>query len=265
MVAARVKLSRPSESVRHCSGVMTVGFAVSRCFDVLYVFGIAVSLSIKLHCYCISGRPHFGTGSFSFHLGGDSCRQLFGMSVVVLAGKDYGTALAILRPVEFFAPVMSCRRNFFVGGVIAAGACLIGVPTDFRAGRHLRLMMDDIVIIRDDGRGDVIDHIPAVFAIVILAALGAGPIFHISLLRAVSRLRRIISHGMRMHGAFIHTGMRLVAIFARCRFGAVCGTGGIVVGYIICKCMAVVDRHNILELIARFVAGIHHLFPIGGI
>ena len=48
MVAARVKLSRPSESVRHCSGVMSVGLAVSRLAgEALYAMSTSVSAVIS--------------------------------------------------------------------------------------------------------------------------------------------------------------------------------------------------------------------------
>ena len=48
--------------------------------------------------------------------------------------------------------VVSLRRQFHIGTVVAAGARIVGLPADFRTGRRLRGMGDRVVSLRGQFR-----------------------------------------------------------------------------------------------------------------
>ena len=126
--------------------------------------------------------------------------------------------------------IVTRRGKLFIGAIIAAGAGIVFVPADFRAGCRLRFVVHQIVVVRIDGQFTIRSIIAALALagfVCIPANLGTGRRLRFVLFRIVSRRRNLLRLPLRIRPAcFKRCGVYDTAIIdTRCfsnRIGRCC-------------------------------------------
>ena len=153
--------------------------------------------------------------------------------------------------------VVRIDGQFHIGTVVAAGAGIVGIPADFRAGRSFRFVMHQIVVIRIDGQFHIGTVVAAGAGIVGLpAGLGAGSGLAGMGNRVMSQRRQLLI------GAVVAAGAGIVGLPAL--FGAGSGLAGMGDQVVVVRIYIAENKGATLVIAIGTDPGIHSLRYAGG-